>query len=179
MTQLLNQVKLEQVIAKMSSDILADLSQVRTQKPDVILALVGIRSRGVPLAQRIAKEIQKTLKGDVLLGALDITLYRDDLSQNRDHPVAKSSDIPFSVQGKLVYLVDDVLFTGRTIRCALDAVFDFGRPAWLKLAVLVDRGGRELPIQADIVGLKANVPEGQQVKVSLSELDGNDEVTQQ
>ncbi len=179
MSKLLDSIKLERVIGQMSDSIALDLQEIRKSKPEMTVALIGIRSRGVPLAQRIAANIVQELGEDISTGALDITLYRDDLSHNRDHPIVKSTDIPFSVQGKLVYLVDDVLFTGRTIRCALDAVFDFGRPAWLKLAVLVDRGGRELPIQADVVGIETKVPEGMQVRASLKELDGNDEVTLQ
>ena len=118
------------------------------------LVLVGIRSRGVPLAERIAKEIAEFENVKLLVGTLDITLYRDDLSTLSYNPIVKGTEINFDISGKTIVLVDDVLFTGRTIRCALDALIDMGRPKAIQLAVMVDRGHKELPIRADYVGKK-------------------------
>lgn len=140
------------------------------------LALVGIRTRGAVLALRLQASIKRQFKAEVLLGTLDITLYRDDLSKLAEHPVMKKTEISFSIDAKTVYLVDDVLYTGRTIRCALDALFDFGRPGRIGLAVLVERGGRELPIEADVVGAHAETKVGDNVKVKLVETDGVDQV---
>ena len=140
------------------------------------LALVGIQRRGVPLARRIADAIRDNEGVEVPVGALDITFYRDDLSLVAQQPVVKGTDLPFDLNGTTVVLVDDVLYTGRTIRAALDALQDLGRPSAVRLAVLVDRGHRELPIKADYVG--KNVPTSRQesVQVKLRELDGVDEV---
>jgi len=141
------------------------------------IILVGIRTRGVPLAQRIAEEI-KTIENIILpVGTLDITLYRDDLSTLAYNPVVRATEIDFDISGKTVVLVDDVLFTGRTIRCALDALIDMGRPTAIQLAVLVDRGHRELPIRADYVGKNVPTARTEAVDVSLVELENTDEVT--
>jgi pyrimidine operon attenuation protein/uracil phosphoribosyltransferase len=145
------------------------------------VALVGIRTRGVPLARRIAKSIHDVSGHDVPCGALDITLYRDDLSGNAamtvgPQPVIRKTEIPFSIDGRLILLVDDVLYTGRTIRAALDALIDFGRPRAIQLIVLVDRGHRELPIKADYVGKNIPTSSAQNVQVHLTEVDGRDEV---
>jgi pyrimidine operon attenuation protein / uracil phosphoribosyltransferase len=141
------------------------------------IILVGIRTRGVPLAQRIAEEI-KTIENITLpVGTLDITLYRDDLSTLAYNPVVRATEIDFDISGKTVVLVDDVLFTGRTIRCALDALIDMGRPTAIQLAVLVDRGHRELPIRADYVGKNVPTARTEAVDVSLVELEKTDEVT--
>ena len=141
------------------------------------IILVGIRTRGVPLAQRIAEEI-KTIENITLpVGTLDITLYRDDLSTLAYNPVVRATEIDFDISGKTVVLVDDVLFTGRTIRCALDALIDMGRPTAIQLAVLVDRGHRELPIRADYVGKNVPTARTEAVDVSLVELEKVDEVT--
>jgi len=139
------------------------------------LALVGIRSRGVYLAKRLQKKLAEIEKKEVPLGILDITLYRDDLSEIGPKPELHETDIPFNLKGKIIILVDDVLFTGRTIRAALDALIEFGRPKAIHLAVLVDRGHRELPIKADYVG--KNVPTAFQDKViiRLKETEGKDE----
>ncbi len=136
------------------------------------VCLIGIKRRGEPLARAIAENIRAIEGADVPVGVLDITLYRDDLSMIADMPRVSGSDIPFSVTGKTVVLVDDVLYTGRTARAAIDAVFERGRPARVQLAVLVDRGHRELPIRADFVG--KNLPTSQQemVAVKLPEFDG-------
>src|SRR5918993_1224969 len=142
------------------------------------LALVGIRSRGVPLARRLARSITEISGHEVPTGALDITLYRDDLMRHAvgAQPVVKSTEIPFSIDDRRILLVDDVLFTGRTIRAALDALIEFGRPRAIQLVVLVDRGHRELPIKADYVGKNLPTSLSQSVQVRLSEIDGQDEV---
>jgi pyrimidine operon attenuation protein/uracil phosphoribosyltransferase len=142
------------------------------------VALVGIRTRGVPLAKRIAKSIQDISHHDVPTGALDITLYRDDLMRTPlgPQPVVRKTEIPFSIDDKRILLVDDVLYTGRTIRAALDALIDFGRPRAIQLIVLVDRGHRELPIKADYVGKNLPTSAAQSVQVHLAEIDGRDEV---
>ena len=140
------------------------------------LVLVGIQRRGVPLARRIAESIAEHEGVNVPVGALDITFYRDDLSLVAQQPVVKGTDLPFDLNGSTVVLVDDVLYTGRTIRAAMDALVDFGRPQAIRLAVLVDRGHRELPIRADHVG--KNVPTSREeiVRVHLEETDGEDGV---
>ena len=142
-------------------------------------SLVGIRSRGVPLARRLAARLE-ALEGSgrpVPTGALDINLYRDDLSRVAEHPVLRRTEIPFEVDGSVLVLVDDVLFTGRTIRAALDGVMDLGRPRLIQLAVLVDRGHRELPIRADSVGKNVPTSLEELVEVVLQETDGGvDEV---
>jgi len=142
------------------------------------LALVGIRTRGVPLARRLARAIHEIHKHDVPTGALDITLYRDDLMRHAvgAQPLVRRTEIPFSIDDKRILLVDDVLFTGRTIRAALDALIEFGRPKAIQLVVLVDRGHRELPIKADYVGKNLPTSLSQSVHVHLTEIDGRDEV---
>jgi len=138
------------------------------------LALVGILTRGVPLAQRISANIRQFEGVDIPVGSLDITLHRDDLQQ-RD-PEARGSNVPFGVTGKTVVLVDDVLYTGRTARAAIEALLELGRPAAVRLAILVDRGHRELPIRADHVGKNVPTTRGQRVLVNLEETDGEDGV---
>ena len=142
------------------------------------LALVGIRTRGVPLARRLAQAIRAINQHDVPTGALDITLYRDDLMRTAvgAQPVIRKTEIPFSIDDKRILLVDDVLFTGRTIRAALDALIDFGRPKSIQLIVLVDRGHRELPIKADYVGKNLPTSLSESVQVQLTEIDGCDQV---
>ena len=142
------------------------------------LALVGIRARGVPIADRIAAELKKLSGVTVPTGALDITLYRDDLMRHAvgPQPVIRRTEIPFSIDDRLILLVDDVLYTGRTIRAALDALIDFGRPRAIQLVALVDRGHRELPIRADYVGRNIPTSRQQTVHVRLHELDGRDVV---
>jgi pyrimidine operon attenuation protein/uracil phosphoribosyltransferase len=141
------------------------------------LVLVGIQRRGVPLAHRIAQAIREHEGVEVPVGALDITFYRDDLSLVAQQPLVKGTDLPFDLNEVTIVLVDDVLYTGRTIRAAMDALVDFGRPRAIRLAVLVDRGHRELPIRADHVG--KNVPTSREeiVRVHLAEVDGDDGVT--
>lgn len=140
------------------------------------LLLVGIQRRGVQLADRLAQRIKAAEGVDVARGALDITLYRDDLQTVGPRPVVGPTTLPPNVDGARVVIVDDVLYTGRTVRAALDELADFGRPARIALAVLVDRGGRELPIHADVVGRTVEVPAGGRVDVLVSELDGRDAV---
>jgi pyrimidine operon attenuation protein / uracil phosphoribosyltransferase len=140
------------------------------------LVLVGIQRRGVQIAERMAARIEASEKVRVPLGALDITLYRDDLQTVGPRPVVGKTMLPIALDGRHVVIVDDVLFTGRTIRAALDELADFGRPARVALAVLIDRGGRELPIQPDVVGTNVKAPHGARVDVFVKELDGKDEV---
>ncbi len=140
------------------------------------LALVGIQRRGVPLARRIADAIEEHEGVSLPVGALDITFYRDDLSLVAQQPVVKGTDLPFDLNGATVVLVDDVLYTGRTIRAAMDALVDFGRPQAIRLAVLIDRGHRELPIRADHVGKNVPTSREETVKVHLLETDGQDGV---
>ncbi|EGO63235.1 Uracil phosphoribosyltransferase [Acetonema longum DSM 6540] len=129
------------------------------------MALVGIRTRGVPLAEQLAHEIGRIEGRDIAVGVLDITLYRDDLSTLSHQPIVRETKLPFDINGKKIILVDDVLYTGRTIRAALDALIDLGRPQSIQLAVLIDRGHRELPIRADYVG--KNVPTSSKEVVSV------------
>jgi pyrimidine operon attenuation protein / uracil phosphoribosyltransferase len=142
------------------------------------LAFVGIRTRGVPIAKRLAHAIRDINGHDVPTGALDITLYRDDLMRHAvgPQPLIRKTEIPFSIDDKKILLVDDVLYTGRTIRAALDALIDFGRPKAIQLVVLVDRGHRELPIKADYVGKNVPTSVTESVQVHLTEVDGRDEV---
>jgi pyrimidine operon attenuation protein/uracil phosphoribosyltransferase len=142
------------------------------------LALVGIRTRGVPIARRLAQIVHGINGHDVPTGALDITLYRDDLMRHAvgPQPLVRKTEIPFSIDDKRILLVDDVLYTGRTIRAALDALIDFGRPKAIQLVVLIDRGHRELPIKADYVGKNLPTSLSQSVQVHLLEVDGRDEV---
>ncbi|MDD5449356.1 MAG: bifunctional pyr operon transcriptional regulator/uracil phosphoribosyltransferase PyrR [Candidatus Omnitrophica bacterium] len=140
------------------------------------LAVIGIRNRGEFLAKRIAEHIKKIETVEIPVGALDITLYRDDLTQVAEQPVVKETVINFDINNKTIILVDDVLFTGRTIRCAFSELIDFGRPKNIQLAVLIDRGHRELPIRADYVGKNVPTSLNEAVEVKLEETDGTDEV---
>ena len=140
------------------------------------LALVGIQRRGVPLARRIADAIRENEGAELAVGALDITFYRDDLSLVAQQPIVKGTDLPFPIDARTIILVDDVLYTGRTIRAAMDALVDFGRPQAIRLAVLVDRGHRELPIRADHVGKNVPTSREELVRVQLEEIDGEDGV---
>ena len=140
------------------------------------VVIVGIQRRGVPLGQRLAGLIEERESAQIPCGALDITLYRDDLQTVGPRPVVGKTDLPWQLDGKRVVIVDDVLYTGRTVRAALDELADFGRPSRIALAVLVDRGGRELPIHADIVGKRLEVDTEMRVDVLVKELDGRDAV---
>jgi pyrimidine operon attenuation protein / uracil phosphoribosyltransferase len=142
------------------------------------LALVGIRTRGVVIAKRLAHSLQEITKEAVPTGVLDITLYRDDLMRHTigPQPLVRRTEIPFSIDDQKILLVDDVLYTGRTVRAALDALIDFGRPKEIQLVVLVDRGHRELPIRADYVGKNVPTSSQESVQVRVQEIDGTDEV---
>ena len=170
-TIVLNARALERTVARMADEI------VERADGTEHLVLVGIQRRGVQLADRIAHLINQRENAAVPRGALDITLYRDDLQTVGPRPIVGKTVIPCSIDGKTLCIVDDVLYTGRTIRAALDELADFGRPSRIMLAVLIDRGGRELPIHADVVGRTIDVPRGGRVDVFVSELDGRDEVT--
>jgi pyrimidine operon attenuation protein / uracil phosphoribosyltransferase len=139
------------------------------------LALVGIQRRGVPIAHRLAASIKEHEGVQPPVGNLDITFYRDDLSQVAKSPLLKASDLPFALEASTIVIVDDVLYTGRTIRAALDALVDMGRPKAVRLAVLVDRGHRELPIRADHVGKNVPTSRDEVIKVHLREVDGGDD----
>ena len=148
----------------------------RTAKSDAPAALVGIPTRGVPLARRLADRIRAFDGADIPIGSLDTTLYRDDLRLRGVRPLAETIEPRGGISGRLVILVDDVLFSGRTIRAALDAIRDLGRPSAVQLAVLIDRGHRQLPIRADYVGKNLPTSVDQNVRVMLSEIDGSDAV---
>jgi len=140
------------------------------------LVLIGIRTRGVPLAERLAARIEEIEGQKLPTGILDITLYRDDLSTVAQQPIVHRTEIPFDITGKKVVLVDDVLYTGRTVRAALDALIDLGRPLQIQLAIMIDRGHRELPIRADFVGKNLPTSKTEVVDVNLKEIDGKDAV---
>lgn len=140
------------------------------------VVLVGIRRRGAPLAARLREKIGQIEGQQVPVGVLDITLYRDDLALKAEQPVVQKTEIPFSIRGKHVVLVDDVIYTGRTVRAALDAIIDLGRPKSIQLAVLIDRGHRELPIRPDYVGKNVPTSRKEIVEVRVREIDGVDEV---
>jgi len=165
---ILTKEEIERAIKRISHEIL------EKNKDSKNLAIIGIRTRGYVLAERIADAIEAIDGARLPVGALDITLYRDDLSVISEQPVVHRTEIDFDIEGKIIILVDDVLYTGRTIRCALDALIDFGRPKIIQLAILIDRGHKELPIRADYVG--KNVPTSQKelVQLRLEETDGED-----
>lgn len=140
------------------------------------IAIIGIQRRGVPMAKIIRKNLEEIEGVKVPLGILDITFYRDDLSTLSAHPVVNGTDVPFDINGKKLILVDDVLFTGRTIRSAIDNIFDMGRPACVQLAILVDRGHRQLPFRADYVGKNVPTSIHESISVSLDEVDGKTDV---
>jgi len=174
----MNKKEIERAVRRISCEILEKgLTQsggIKNHKDN--LAVIGIYNRGAYLARRIVKEIKQRIHRDVEIGFLDITLYRDDLSDISPQPIVKKTEINFDVHGKRIILVDDVLFTGRTVRAALDAVIDFGRPEKIELAVLIDRGHRELPIRPDYVGKNIPTSLSETVEVRLEEVDGIDEV---
>ncbi|MCX5638059.1 MAG: bifunctional pyr operon transcriptional regulator/uracil phosphoribosyltransferase PyrR [Planctomycetota bacterium] len=172
MRVILNSKQIERILKDLSGRIVSDTLG------GVDIAVIGIRSRGEILAQRLSSRLSKSLGKDVPCGTLDITLYRDDLNspQGGSQPQVRTTEIGFDVNDKIIILVDDVLQTGRSARAAMDALIDLGRPKKIKLAVLVDRAGRELPIQADYVGFKSDAKPGEMVQVNLVESDGKDEV---
>lgn len=168
--QLMSASEVDRTLVRLAHEILEkteDLSR---------LAFIGIRRRGVPLAERLAQKIKSIENLDIPVGILDISLYRDDLSTIGEKPVHNDTDIKFSLTGKDVILMDDVLYTGRTIRAALDAVFDLGRPARIQLLVLIDRGHRELPIEAQYTGRTVQTSRREIVEVKFQEVDGMDKV---
>lgn len=172
MKVLLNAKQIEQILKKLASRIVADT-------PDNIgIAVIGIRSRGEILAQRLAGILSEKIGSDVPCGTLDITLYRDDLNspQGTQQPKVRTTEIGFDIDDKIIILVDDVLHTGRSTRAAMDALIDLGRPKAIRLAVLVDRTGREYPIQADYAGYKTNAKPGKLVHVLLKESDDKEQV---
>jgi pyrimidine operon attenuation protein/uracil phosphoribosyltransferase len=168
--ELMDAERLRRTLLRMAHEIVEKQPDVRST------VLVGVRTRGVPLAKRLAKMIAEAEGVTPPVGALDITLYRDDLTTIAAHPVIQGTDIPVSIDGRTVVLVDDVLYTGRTVRAALDELIDFGRPDRIRLAVLVDRGHRELPIRADHVGKTLTTRRDEVVQVRLRESDGDDRV---
>lgn len=167
---LMDQQEMGRALTRISHEIL------ERNKGAQELALVGIRTGGVYLAKRLADRIRQIEQSDVPLGELDITLYRDDLSTRREQPEVKKTLIPFHISDMKIVLVDDVLFTGRTIRAAMDALIDLGRPAEIQLAVLVDRGHRQLPIRATYVGKSVPTSEDEEVQVFFEELEQEDRV---
>jgi pyrimidine operon attenuation protein/uracil phosphoribosyltransferase len=168
--QMLDKRKIAELLKKLADQIAREL---RGKKQ---LVLIGIRTRGAILAQRLQDLLKKRLNRSIPLGILDITLYRDDLSALASQPVVQETTLPFDVTGTTVVLVDDVLFTGRTVRAALDQIIDFGRPACVKLAVLIDRGLREYPIQPDFVGTRLQASPNELVQLHLQEIDGQERV---
>lgn len=171
MKVILNAEQIEQILKDLTSRIISETP------PELELAVIGIRSRGEIVAQRLSGRLSEELGRDVPCGVLDITLYRDDLnSPHSTQPQVRTTEIGFDIDEKIVILVDDVLYTGRSTRAAMDALIDLGRPKAIKLAVLVDRAGREFPIQADYAGYRADVTPGESVQVFLTESDGREEV---
>ena len=169
--QLMDEKAIGRAITRISHEI------IERNKGIEDIVLVGIKTRGVPIADRISKKIEQIEGSKVDTGQIDITLYRDDLKTINTDPVVNGSNIDFNINDKIVILVDDVLYTGRTVRSALDAVVDIGRPKAIQLAVLVDRGHRELPIRADYVGKNVPTSKDEIISVKLSEIDEEDSVT--
>lgn len=169
-TKILDKETIDKAIERIAHEIVEKLKSADD------IAIIGIKNRGAYLAERLAAKLQKITGKKPLVGALDITLYRDDLTQVSEQPIVHATEIDFDIDDKRIILVDDVLYTGRTIRCALDALIDFGRPSQIQLAVLIDRGHRELPIRADYVGKNVPTSLKEVVEVKLAESDGKEEV---
>jgi len=169
-SQILTEEDLQRTIARLAHEI------IEKNKGLLNVAIVGMRTRGVPLAQRIVRKLEEIESKKVPVGTLDVTLYRDDFRTKLKQPVVQVSDIPFSIDEKDIVLVDDVLFTGRTVRAALDALMDYGRPESIQLAIMVDRGHRELPIKADFIGRNVPTSVGEEIRVHMQEIDGDDGV---
>ncbi|MDD5017932.1 MAG: bifunctional pyr operon transcriptional regulator/uracil phosphoribosyltransferase PyrR [Eubacteriales bacterium] len=167
---IMDETALERVLRRIAHEI------IEKNKGAENLALIGIHRRGVPIAKRIAKYIETFEGVRIDIGSLDITFYRDDLSLLADHPVINGTDIAFDINKKTVVLCDDVLYTGRTARAALDALMDLGRPNYIQLAVIVDRGHRELPIRADYIGKNIPTSKNEVVSVHMAEFDGVENV---
>lgn len=169
-SQIMDKAQMERSVHRMAHEI------IEQNRGLAKICLVGIRSRGVPLAQRLSEYLRLIEGQDIPVGMLDITLYRDDLSTIAHQPVIKGSQLDFDIEDAIIVLVDDVLFTGRTVRAAIDALMDFGRPRHIQLAVLIDRGHRELPIKADYVGKNVPTSKEEIIKVEFEETDGSDRV---
>jgi len=167
---LMDEKEFKKNLEKLADDILKEL------RDDPNFVLIGIRTRGVLLAQRLQQIVKERTGKEPPLGTLDITLYRDDLSTLAKHPIVHPTTLPFDVDEKKIVLTDDVLYTGRTVRAALDLLVDFGRPALIRLAVFIDRGLREFPIQPDFVGMKVETNQNQVVHVHVPEVDGEERV---
>ena len=172
MKVILDSTQIEHILKDLTDSIISETPA------EMDIAVIGVRSRGEILAQRLSSKLSQQLGKEVPAGTLDITLYRDDLNspQGNEQPQVRTTEIGFNVDDKIIILVDDVLYTGRSTRAAMDALIDLGRPKAIKLAVLVDRAGREFPIQADYPGFKTDVAPGKLVQVNLVESDGKDEV---
>jgi pyrimidine operon attenuation protein/uracil phosphoribosyltransferase len=168
--QLLSSDEIDRTLQRLAHEIVEKSTGVRD------LAFVGIRRRGVPIAERLAKSIRAFSQVDVPVGTLDITLYRDDLSTVGAHPIVQSTDIDFAVDNRDLVVMDDVLYTGRTIRAAMNGLFDLGRPKRVRLCVLIDRGHRELPVEASFVGKFVQTTETEIIEVHLTEIDGDERV---
>ncbi len=171
MKVILNSKQIEHALEDLTNRIISDASNNND------IAVIGIRSRGEIIAQRLSNCLSEKLGRDIECGTLDITLYRDDINSHKGSRArVRTTEIGFDIDDKIIILVDDVLYTGRSTRAALDALIDLGRPKVIKLAVLIERAGREFPIQADYIGYKADVAPGETVQVNLVESDGKDEV---
>lgn len=169
-SQLMSASEIDRTLVRLAHEILERTANLEK------LAFIGIRRRGVPLAQRLAKKIEDLEHRKIPVGILDINLYRDDLSTVASQPVLNATDIPFEVTGKDIILMDDVLYTGRTIRAALDALFDQGRAARVQLLVLIDRGHREIPIEAQFIGRMVQTTSNEIIEVKFQEIDGMEKV---
>ncbi|MFY9269330.1 MAG: bifunctional pyr operon transcriptional regulator/uracil phosphoribosyltransferase PyrR [Candidatus Manganitrophaceae bacterium] len=167
---ILNSIEINRALTRIAHEIL------ERNKGSKEIVMVGIRTGGVFLAQRLGKKMKEIEGESIPIGDLDITLYRDDLSKKKESPLLKKTEIPFDISGRRVVLVDDVLYTGRTIRAAMDGLIDLGRPEQIQLAVLIDRGHRELPIRADYVGKNLPTAANEKVEVLLEEAGGEDRV---
>lgn len=167
---LMNEEEITRTLRRLTAEIVEKIDDLSNT------AIVGIKTRGVPIAERIRDYMKKDHNIEVKTGKLDITFYRDDLSLIHENPVIKKTELDFDINDKIIVLCDDVLYTGRTIRAALDAIVDFGRPRMVKLLVLVDRGHRELPICADFIGKKVTTTKNEVIKVKFDETDGKTEV---
>ncbi|HDP68487.1 MAG TPA: bifunctional pyr operon transcriptional regulator/uracil phosphoribosyltransferase PyrR [Candidatus Marinimicrobia bacterium] len=169
-SQLMDETALKRTITRLAHEI------IERCKGTENIAVIGIRTRGEFVARRIAKKIEEVENTTVPVGVLDTVMYRDDFRRTKALPAMEITDIPFSVDDKILILVDDVIYTGRTIRAAMDALMDFGRPSAIQLAVLIDRGHRELPIKADYIGKSVPTAKNEEVRVQMREVDGRDEI---
>ncbi|MDR1773975.1 MAG: bifunctional pyr operon transcriptional regulator/uracil phosphoribosyltransferase PyrR [Clostridioides sp.] len=170
-SQIMDKTQISRAITRISHEIIEKNKGIEN------VVIIGVRTRGIPLAERIAQKIGEIENQKLQTGTIDVTLYRDDLDKFKETPVVKGSFLDFDIHGKIVVLVDDVLYTGRTVRAALDAIIDIGRPSAIQLAVLVDRGHRELPIRADYVGKNVPTSRSEEITVRVEEIDGEDSVT--